>query len=364
MAVCEQGAARIHYEDYLGGRTSDRGPDPSPAPDGPPTLDPSATVSDGPPNPPVLLVHGGLHEQMDAGRFWVAPGVAGSVAAAGYRVLLPDRRWSGGATTAPVSEHTWALEGADLAAVLRHASAPPALVVAGSNGCSAALRLALDQPELVAGLVLAWPPLREDRWLWEAFERSADFVASAGPGAYLDALRTRGVPGWRERRPGLAFGVALTRDQSARSSFARLGPASAATLLRGSGRSLLAGGTVRGCSDQELRSIPASGLEVAVIAPARDDPTHARAVAERLAELSGAPPPGPGFPETPQPGFAAAREPFQAALLGLLAGMRQRASDRVPPRPAGAGATTTGAVTGSPAAAGAEEPGQDEGPEQ
>ncbi len=276
--------------------------------------------------------------------------------------------------------------------MLRHASATPALVVAGSNGCSAALRLALDQPELVAGLVLAWPPLREDRWLREAFERSADFVASAGPGAYLDAPHSRGVPGWRERRPGLPFGVALTLHQSARDSFARLGPARAAALLRASGRSLLAGGTVRGCSDRELRSIPASGLEVAVIAPARDDPTHARAVAERLADLSGAQPPGPGFPETPRPDFAPARELFQAALLALLAGMRQRASDRAPRRPAGSGdpvrrrptderaavrtrapatgealrfgATTTGPVTGSPAAAGADEPGQDEGPEQ
>lgn len=123
----------------------------------------------------------GLHERMDARRFWVAPGVAGSVAAAGYRVLLPDRRWSGAATTGPVSEHTWALEGADLGAVPRHAGAAPALVVAGSNGCSAALRLALDQPELVAGLVLAWPPLREDGWLLEAFERSTDFAAARDP---------------------------------------------------------------------------------------------------------------------------------------------------------------------------------------
>jgi pimeloyl-ACP methyl ester carboxylesterase len=160
----------------------------------------------------------------------------GAVAAAGYRVLLPDRRWLGGGTTAPVSEHTWALEGDDLAAMLRHAGAAPALVVAASNACPAALRLALDQPELVAGLVLAWPPLREDPWLRGAFERSAAFVASAGTQAYLDALRRQGVPGWREQRPGLAFGVALTLDPLARESFERLEAAQAAALLRGPGR--------------------------------------------------------------------------------------------------------------------------------
>lgn len=302
MAATQRGMARIRYQDRFEGWPEDR--------------DAGA--------PPVLLVHGGLHERMDSRRFWEASGVAGAVAAAGYRVLLPDRRWLGGGTTAPVSEHTWALEGDDLAAVLRHAGAAPALVVAASNGCSAALRLALDQPELVAGLVLAWPPLREDPWLRGAFERSAAFAASAGTQAYLDALRRQGVPGRRERRPGLAFGVALTLDPLARESFERLEAAQAAALLRGSGRSLLAGETVRGARDQELRSLAAAGLAVAAIAPASDGPTHSRAVAERLAGLIGAEPPARGFPETPRPEFAAVREPFQADLLALLGSMIQR----------------------------------------
>ena len=117
MAVAEHGPARIRYEDGVEGRPAGQGLG----------------------GPPVLFVHGGLRERMDGRRFWAAPGVAGAVAAAGYCVLLPDRRWAGGGTTAPVTEHTWALEGGDLA-VLRHAGAAPALVVAGSNGCSAAAR--------------------------------------------------------------------------------------------------------------------------------------------------------------------------------------------------------------------------------
>jgi pimeloyl-ACP methyl ester carboxylesterase len=276
VAVAERGTARIGYQDRFEGRRGDGDA------------------------PPVLLVHGGLHERTDAARFRVAPGVAGAVAGAGYRLLLPDRRWLGGATTAPVREHTWPLEGDDLAAVLRHAGAAPALVVAGSNGCSAALRLALDRPGLVAGLVLAWPPLREDPWLREAFGHSAALVAAAGTHAYLDLLRDQGVPGWGERRPGLAFGVALETDPLARDSFERLDTAAATARVCASGHALLAGETVRGARDQELRSLAASGIQVAVIAPASDGPTHTRAVAERLAGLTGAEPPGEGFPETPQ----------------------------------------------------------------
>ncbi len=113
------------------------------------------------------------------------------------------------------------------------------MVVAGSNGCSAALRLALEAPELVAGLVLAWPVVRQDRWFRTGFERSAAFVASAGTSAYLEELGRRGVPGNGEERPGLAFGVALLRDERARASWLRLSGGEAAALLRRS---------VRGCS--------------------------------------------------------------------------------------------------------------------
>jgi pimeloyl-ACP methyl ester carboxylesterase len=326
VAVCQRGEARIGYEDLAG-----RGA-------------------------PLLLGHGGLHERMNGPRFWTAPGVAGPLATAGYRVLLPDRRWSGGATEAPVAAHTWTLEAEDLAGVLRHAGAGPALLVAGSNGCSAALRLAVDQPDLVAGLVLAWPVAPRDRLLEAAFERSAAFVASAGPVAYLDELRA-GVPAWESPRPGLAFGVALTTDEAARATFPLLSGGQAASLMRRSAADLFAGETVRGVTDEELRSVGASGLTVAVIAPATDGPFHTRAVAERLASQSGAAPPGRGFPETPSPGFAATRERFNAELLTLLAGnirpVPRRGPSRLPP------------VSGSPAApAGEDEPRQHETPEQ
>ena len=183
MPVCERVGARIFYEDRGDG-------------------------------PPVLLVHGGLHEPMSASRFWTEAGITDALVAAGHRVIVPHRRWSPGATEAAVVPHTWMLEGEDLAAVLRHAHPGPAVVLAGSNGCSAALRLAVDAGGLVAGLVLAWPVGPRDRRLEAAFERSAAFVAAEGVAAYLDELRG-GVPGWASKRPGLAFGVALTTDRTA-----------------------------------------------------------------------------------------------------------------------------------------------------
>jgi pimeloyl-ACP methyl ester carboxylesterase len=180
---------------------------------------------------------------MAGSRLWTEPEITCEVVTAGYRVILPDRRWSGGATQAPVVPHTWSLEAEDLAAVLRHLGAGPALVVAGSNGCSAAVRLAVDRSDLVAGLVLAWPVAPRDAPLQEAFERSAAFVASAGTGAYLDEV---GGGLQEPRGPGLAFGVALIADRATRESFALLNGAQAASLMRRSAAGLFSGETLRG----------------------------------------------------------------------------------------------------------------------
>ncbi|RKN39702.1 hypothetical protein [Streptomyces hoynatensis] len=40
----------------------------------------------------VLLIHGGLWEaDMDAGRFWAAPGISAGLTRAGFTVLAPNR---------------------------------------------------------------------------------------------------------------------------------------------------------------------------------------------------------------------------------------------------------------------------------
>ena len=98
----------------------------------------------------VLLIHGGLWEDMDAGRFWHRPGIVAGLESDGFRVLAPDR-----------IRHTpsWADEARHLAAGLPD---HPVTVVAGSNGCSVAVRLALAPPGRVERLLLAWPATAGD----------------------------------------------------------------------------------------------------------------------------------------------------------------------------------------------------------
>ncbi|MFE3170190.1 alpha/beta fold hydrolase [Amycolatopsis sp. NPDC059090] len=97
-----------------------------------------------------LLVHGGLGDDMDADRFWTRPGVADGLRRKGRTVLAPDRL-----------RHPpdWPAEAAHLAAFLPDR---PAVVVAGSNGCSAAVRLALAFPQRIDRLLLAWPATAGD----------------------------------------------------------------------------------------------------------------------------------------------------------------------------------------------------------
>jgi pimeloyl-ACP methyl ester carboxylesterase len=98
----------------------------------------------------VLLIHGGLGEDIGADRFWIKPGIVGALESVGARVIAPDRN------TTP---STWTEAANEMAAFIRE----PAVVIAGSNGASVALRLAIDRPELVSKLVLLWPATAGDR---------------------------------------------------------------------------------------------------------------------------------------------------------------------------------------------------------
>lgn len=93
----------------------------------------------------VVLVHGGLWEDMDADRFWVRPGIVAALEARGVPVLAPDR---------VVRPRSWAQEVAHLVPLL---PADPVTLVGGSNGCSVAARIAVSFPDRVRRLVLAWP---------------------------------------------------------------------------------------------------------------------------------------------------------------------------------------------------------------
>ncbi len=102
-----------------------------------------------------LLIHGGLGEDIGADRFWIQPGIVGALELVGANVIAPDRN-----TTPP----TWTEAANEMAAFVRE----PVVVVAGSNGASVALRLAIDRPELVSKLVLLWPAAAGDRHVDDA----------------------------------------------------------------------------------------------------------------------------------------------------------------------------------------------------
>lgn len=175
----------------------------------------------------MVLVHGGLWEDMDAERFWVRPGVVAGLAAAGVEVVAPDR------LPRPAS---WSDEVRHLGALLPER---PVTVVAGSNGCSVAARLAVADPHRVTRLVLAWPA-------------------------------TAGDP-----------------------------QADAWTLRQGAPEEMLAGETLRGLLDAELAGLR---MPVAVL-PATAGPFHQRRTADALLELIPGVTLLPGSPEPPRPDF-------------------------------------------------------------
>ncbi|GAA1440763.1 alpha/beta fold hydrolase [Leifsonia poae] len=185
----------------------------------------------------VLLVHGGLWDDMDANRFWKRSGVVDGLRGRGFTVIAPDR-----APRAP----SWKAESAHLQSWL---PGEGATVVAGSNGCSAALRLALSEPDRVHRLLLAWPATPRD-------ER--------------DRLLGQGAP-----------------------------PDVADALLRGE--------TVRGVTDEE---IAAFRIPVAVLPSVPENPAHQRTTVDRLLQLLPAPQELPGCPEPPHPLFATHVEEF------------------------------------------------------
>ena len=266
----------------------------------------------------LLLIHGGIFEPMDGARFWETPGVVPDLRVSGFRVLLPDRRYAGGSTSAPFEPYTWESDAADLAAVLRHAEVERVHVIAGSNGCSSAVRLALMRPQQIRSLLLCWPAAPNNASLEGHFELTAKQIEHVGPAAYLDELRERGIPRPGENRWGLPFGVALMRDERAAFSFVELPAARGAEIVRESGRALLAGEVLRGLDAEEAKRLGNEGFPVLIMPAEPENPVHPRAVAERLAAAV----PGasllPGFPEAPKPSFQSKREAFSQVLHKAL----------------------------------------------
>ena len=81
--------------------------------------------------------------------------LAERVAAAGYRVLIHDRRNCGASDVVlEGTESEYEIWAEDLYAMLQHFNALPAYVGGGSSGCRMSLLLALRHPQAVRGLLL------------------------------------------------------------------------------------------------------------------------------------------------------------------------------------------------------------------
>jgi pimeloyl-ACP methyl ester carboxylesterase len=131
----------------------------------------------------VLLIHGGLWEDMDSAAFWIRPGIADRLQRHGIEILAPDRLRR---------PRSWQDEVEHLRTALPDGVVT---VIAGSNGCSAAARLALAEPERVNGLLLAWPATAGDRDV-DAHTRRGLSDLGATPhaiGALLNGDTLRGV---------------------------------------------------------------------------------------------------------------------------------------------------------------------------
>jgi pimeloyl-ACP methyl ester carboxylesterase len=79
--------------------------------------------------------------------------------AAGYRVVTTDYRGLGESDTG-WDEYSSAATAQDLAALVRHLDAGPALLYSNSYTSASSVHLAADQPELLRGMVLAGPFVR------------------------------------------------------------------------------------------------------------------------------------------------------------------------------------------------------------
>jgi pimeloyl-ACP methyl ester carboxylesterase len=105
----------------------------------------------------VVLIHGGLFESIGPEEFWHEPGIVRGLEAAGHVVIAPARLKAPSSWTQEVDHLYGSLPLDDRERGRRWP------VVAASNGCSVALRMVWEHPDLVDRLVLCWPATAGDR---------------------------------------------------------------------------------------------------------------------------------------------------------------------------------------------------------
>jgi len=146
---------------------------------------------------PVVLLHG-----LTATRRYVVMG-SRSLERSGHRVVTYDARGHGASGPAPdpnAYDYDDLVE--DLRAVLDDRGIDRAVLAGASMGAHTAVRLALDEPELVAGLVVATPAFdpEEDREAGlERWDSLSEGLRSGGVDGFVEAYGDPQVPEqWKE----------------------------------------------------------------------------------------------------------------------------------------------------------------------
>ena len=147
---------------------------------------------------PIVLLHG-----LTATRRYVVMG-SGALARAGHRVVAYDARGHGASPPAPTPDaYEYDDLVCDLFDVLDDRGIERAVLAGASMGAHTALRVAIDRPERVAGLVVITPaydpvdhddPARFERW-----DALAEGLRSGGVDGFVDAYGDPEVPEqWRD----------------------------------------------------------------------------------------------------------------------------------------------------------------------
>jgi pimeloyl-ACP methyl ester carboxylesterase len=214
---------------------------------------------------PVVLLHG-----LTATRRYVVMG-SRALERGGHRVIAYDARGHG-ASTPPPDPHAYDYDDLveDLQAVLDDRGIDRAVVAGASMGAHTAVRLAIDAPERVAGLVVITPafdPDRPDDGDLERWDALSEGLRSGGVDGFVEAYGDPEVPDqWRE-----------TVDKVLRQRLsAHEHPEAVADALRAVPRSR----PFRSWEEAEAIDVPA------VVVASRDeaDPGHPYAVGEAYAE--------------------------------------------------------------------------------
>lgn len=147
---------------------------------------------------PVVLLHG-----LTATKRYVVMGST-SLQRSGHRVIAYDARGHGGSDPAPSPDaYEYADLAEDLVGVLDDHGLDRAVLVGASMGAHTALRVALDRPERVAGLVVVTPAydpdeLEDERRL-ARWDRLSDGLRSGGVEGFVEAYGEPEVPEqWRD----------------------------------------------------------------------------------------------------------------------------------------------------------------------